>query len=165
MKKVFFLVLLVLTSAAHADGSQKNSIELTDGSRLEGEIVSYSSGVYTIKNSNLGTLKIDESKIRNIRSANATSVSSEKATPSFDPATVQSEVQRLQPVITGNPDIMKLISSLVSNPDFQDILKDPAILNAAKSMDIQALMANEKVVKAINDPTFQEITRQVEEKK
>lgn len=173
MKKIFFLVFFVLTFASLTFATQKSKIDLTDGSTLDGEVISVEEGVYTIKSPSLGALKIEESKIRAIRSADPTaaipavgvSAVSQKDITSLDATTIQNEVGKIQPAIASNPDIMKAIPGLLSNPDFQALLKDPEIVNAAKSMDVKALMANEKFVKIINDPTIQEISQKIKGKK
>jgi hypothetical protein len=165
MKKIFFLIFFVLALVSFVYAANQSRIELTDGSTVEGEIVSFSEGQYTIKSSSLGDLKIEGSKVRSVRNAGQPAGFSQKDIESLDAATVQEEVRKLQPKIMGNPDIMKSVAGLISNPDFRDLLKDPEILNAAKSLDIKTLMANEKFVNVINDPTIKEIIRKVEEKK
>jgi hypothetical protein len=165
MKKYIFLVCFMLMLISLADAGEKKRIELTDGSTVDGEIVSFSDGRYTVMSPSLGTLKIEDSKVRAIHKADETTGVPTNEVASLDPATIQSNIQKMQPVITGNPEIMKAVSGLAARPDFQALLKDPEIMNAAKSMDIKTLMANEKFVKAINDPAVREIGRKVEENK
>jgi len=161
MKKFIFLLLFVLTSVSLAYAAHKVRIELTDGSTLDGEVVSFSDGKYTVNSPSLGTLRIEDSKIRNIHSTDQTTGSSQKDIASLDAATFQGEVQKLQPAMISDPDIMKTISGLISNPDFRALLKDPEIMNAAKSSNVKALMANEKFIKVLNDPAVKEIRQKV----
>ena len=161
MKKFMFLMFFVLMSVSFAYAAHKASIELTDGSTLDGEVVSFSDGKYTVNSPSLGTLQIEDSKIRNIRSTDPTAGSPQKDITSLDAATVQNGIQELQPAMIGNPDIMRTISGLISNPDFRDLLKDPEIMNAAKSSNIKALMANEKFIRVLNDPAVKEIRQKV----
>lgn len=149
MKKMFFLMLVVLMSGSIVYGAQKSRIELTDGSTVEGEIVLFSQGKYTVKSPSLGTFQVEDSKVRNIRMGDSAAASSEKEKASVDAAAVQNEMQKLQSTVAGDPDIMKM----VSDPNFQDLLKDPEIMSAAKSMDIKALMANKKFAKVVHDPS------------
>ena len=164
MKKIFFTVVFIVAVSALAYGAQKSRIELTDGSTVEGEIVSFSKDQYMVKSPSLGTLKIEDAKVRAIHKADAADVPSQKNDTSFEAGKIQSEVQKLEPAITGNPDIMKAIPGLLASPDFQDILNDSEIQKAAKSMDIKALMANEKFVKAANNPAVKEIGQKLKEK-
>ena len=162
MKKSFFLAVFVLLFGSLVSTAYGKSIELTDGSILDGEIVSFAEGKYTIQSPSLGTLHIEDSKVRSIHNvAQPVAVFSKEAVP-LDPAAIQSEMQKLQPAITRNPDIMKTIAGLISNPDFQALLKDPEVMNAAKSLDLKTLMANQKFVNALNDPTVKEIDRKIE---
>ena len=164
MKKIFLLMFFVLASISSAYAAHINRIELTDGSAVEGEIVSVSEGQYTVKSPSLGILKIEESKIRSMHSVDQAAAPSKKDIASLDAATIQSEAQKLQPAITGNPEIMKIIPGLIADPDFQTLFKDPEIVNAAKSLDVKTLLANEKFVKAMNNPTVREITAKVNAK-
>ena len=152
------MVLIFIPSAYAAD---KSRIELTDGSAVEGEIVSFSGGQYTVRSAGLGDLKIEDSKVRNIRKIGETAGSSSAGGIPLDPAAIRNEVQKLQSKITGDPDTMKAVAGLVSKTDFQDLLKDPEIMNAAKSLDIKTLMANEKFVNAVNDPAIKKIGQKV----
>jgi hypothetical protein len=165
MKKIFFLIVFVLSAGSLVYGGQKSKIELTDGSILEGEIVSFSKDHYTVKSSILGTLKIEDSKVRTIHRVDASGMSSKNDMASLDTAAVPSEALKLPPAIAGSLEIMKAIPGLLASPDFQELLKDPEILNAAKSMDFKALMANEKFVKAINSSAIQEIRQKMKEQK
>ncbi len=60
---ISILILLgVLTCNVFA--GEVREVELNDGSVICGEIVSSEGGIYTLKSSTLGTVKIEESKIR-----------------------------------------------------------------------------------------------------
>ena len=161
MKKSIFLVLFVLMSLSLADAAEKSRIELADGSALDGEIVSFSDGKYTVNSSSLGTLQIEDSKVRAIHKGDLITGVPKTEVAASDTVDVQSEMQRLQPVITGNPEIMRTVAGLISDPDFKALLEDPAIMSAAKSLDVKALMANEKFVKAVNSSAVQEIKQKI----
>jgi hypothetical protein len=163
MKKILFLVLFVSMSALLVGTAYGKKIELTDGSALEGEIVSFSEGKYTVQSASLGTLQIEDSKVRSISSTDQAAVDSSGAAVPSDPAAIQSEMQKLQPAIMSDPNIMKTVAGLVSNPDFQALVNDPEVVNAAKSLDLKTLMANQKFVKAINDPAIKEIDQKMKE--
>jgi hypothetical protein len=163
MKKILLLVLFVSMSALFACTAYGKKIELTDGSTLDGEIVSFSEGKYTVQSPSLGTLKIEDSKVRSITSAGQPAVASSEETVPFDPAAIQIEMQKLQPAILGNPNVMKIVVGLISNPDFQALANDPEVVNAAKSLDLKTLMANQKFVKAINDPAIKEVDQKIKE--
>ena len=66
--KTFLLVFLALfASASLVNAAEVREIELTDGSVITGEIVSLSGGVYTIRSAAIGTVQVEESKVRTIR--------------------------------------------------------------------------------------------------
>jgi len=123
-------------------------IELTDGSVITGEIVSFSDGIYTIKSSHLGLLKIEDSKVRSIDSGDSNA--------SFG------DLQGLQNMIMSSPDLMNTIMSLQDDPDFQAALQNPEVMRAVSSGDVNALLSNPLFMKLIENPRVKEIVQEVE---
>ena len=154
-----FILLGILCGSVFA--GELREIELIDGTVIFGEIVSFSDGVYTLKSGSLGTVRINESKIRVIRLKSHGAPAAELTTPSDTSA--GTELQALQKLMMNDKEIMSVILSLLNDPDFQEILKDPAIINAVNSGDIDALISNAKFMKLLKNPRFQEIKRKVVE--
>jgi hypothetical protein len=157
-------ILLILLTAgilawscrAHADVDR---IELNDGSVIQGEIVSYSGGVYTIKSENLGIINIEKSKIRSIRSE--PEGTSEDRTEGAGADAIKDQVKALQEMMAASPDVMKSIEALQNDPDFQSVLTDPELMKAVNSGDISKLLASPKFNKLLDKPAVQEIGRKV----
>jgi hypothetical protein len=135
--------LLIGISSVRA--SEMREIELTDGSLISGEIVSLSKGIYTVRSGTLGTIQIEESKIRTIR------VKGPGRKDSAD------QVKSTQQMMMGDADIISMVKSLQSDPDFQAILQDPEVIGAVEAGDIAALMANPKFMNLLNKQTVQQI--------
>lgn len=152
-----FILLGILYGSVFA--GELREIELIDGSVIFGEIVSFSNGVYTLKSGGLGTVQINESKIRVIRLKSHSAPAGELAAPSDTP--VSTQVQALQKLMMNDKDIMSVILSLLNDPDFQKILEDPAIMNAVNSGNIDALISNPKFMKLLSNPKIQEIQGKV----
>lgn len=144
------VVFCCLLGAVASAGDMRD-IELTDGSVISGEIVSAGAGIYTIKSPSLGTIKVEESKIRAIRSKGLSST----------PADANSQVKSLQDKMMNDGEIMDMIRSLQNDPEFQKVLEDPAIMKAVQSGDIAALMANPQFTKLLNNKTVQDIKEKV----
>jgi hypothetical protein len=151
----FFLLLGVLYGSVFA--GQLREIELDDGSVICGEIISFSNGVYTLKSGSLGTIQINESKIRLIRSKPHAKTEADIAEQ--PKSSISTDVQALQKLMVGDETIMSKILSLQNDPEFQEILQDPAIINAVNSGDIDTLLSNPKFMKLLNNPKLQEIGR------
>src|SRR5208283_269823 len=128
MRNVFIcLTVLLFFMCSQVSAADTMNIELTDGSVVSGEIVSFSNGIYTIKTESLGTLNIKSARIRAI-----TSKSSQPRTEAdhSDSSKINSQVQDLQQQMLSDPALMKLIMSLQDNPEFKQALQDPEIQEA-----------------------------------
>ena len=134
-------------------------IELNDGSVIQGEIVSFNGGVYTIRSATLGTITLEKYKIRNI-SVNP-SGSSKDQSAGQDNTSMQNRAKALQESMAENPDIMKSIDSLQNDPDFQQVLSDQELMKAINSGDISKLMNSPKFMKLIDKQSIQEISKKL----
>jgi hypothetical protein len=150
----FFTISLLISVAA---AGEMREIELTDGSTITGEVESLKSGVYTIKSDSLGTIRIEDAKIRAIRAKS--SVPSGRGI-SGSSGTAES-VKDLQRKMTGDKEIMVLIQSLQNDPDFKKILEDPEIMKAIQDGNFTALAADSRFKKLLNNPTVKEIEKKV----
>jgi hypothetical protein len=145
LKYLILIVLGLSIGLSSALASEMREIELTDGSVISGEIVSLSKGVYTVRSEALGSIQIRESKIRAIRTAGP------RREGTGD------QVNSIEQKMTGDADIMSMVKSLRSDPDFQEILRDPEVIKAVQAGDIAALMANPKFMKLLNKQAVQRI--------
>lgn len=158
IKSLFiFFILIFLSSGVYA--GEFSEIGLIDGSTIYGEILSFNDGSYTVKSSSLGTIKVAESDIREIRVQSANTKNREYASPGN--SSISPEVQALQTYMQNNQEIMAIIFSLQNDPDFQEIMSDPGILNAVNSGDIAALISNPKFMSLLNNHKIQEIQKKL----
>ena len=150
-----FLCLMLF--AAGAGAGELKVIELKDGSVITGEVLSLSGGIYTIKSDSLGMLKLEESKIRVIRSK-----SPEKSGASGGPAAAQgNDTQALQQKMMSDKEVMGMIQSLQDDPEFKKLLEDPEMVRAVQAGDVAALTANPQFMKLLNNPTVKEIEKKL----
>ena len=150
-----FLVLIISIFCGLAYAGTRGEIVLTDGSVVYGEIRSVSGGVYTIESSTMGVMKIDQSKIREIRfGVQSVDRQASENIPKWD---MNSELQAIQKSILGNRDILNIILTLQDDPEFQKILNDPDVMNSVLAGDVQGLMANPRFLKLLNHPKVKEI--------
>lgn len=170
MKKSALCCVLLLGLSTIAYCGQMSKIELNDGSVIEGEVISFDKGIYTVNTPSLGEVKIEVSKIRRIGIENTTPLAAintppEAANASTLPSSdaIKSEMNRISSKITNNPDIMQTMASLLLDPQFQEILKDPEIADAVKSQNIKALMENEKFLSILNNQKLREIQNKLKD--
>lgn len=154
MKNVIIFNILVLLGllSYHQVFADERTIELTDGSKLTGEIISLKDGVYTLKSKTLGTLQLEESKIRAIQSP---------ASPSSLNIAPHAEIQTLKKLMMSKPEIMEKISTLQSQADIQKILSDPNLINLINAGDISALLAQPQFMQLLENPVMKEITQEI----
>jgi hypothetical protein len=153
-RSLFFVAVILLLTARSAPAAEMREIEMSDGSVVSGEVLSLSKGIYTIKSDSLGTITIDESKVRVIRPGSA----SQGAGTSQNSG---SEVRSLQNKMMNDQEIMGMIQSLQNDPEFKKLLEDPDVMKAVSEGDIPALMANPKFTKLLNNPTVRDIQKKV----
>ena len=146
---------LISTGAA----GELSQVELIDGSVICGEIVSSEGGIYTLKTSTLGTVKIEESSIRAIRFEPRAKVKGKGQ--AFKTTGTEAQVHALQQLMMGDPELIRMLLTLLNDPDVQGILQDPSIIEAVNAGDIEGLISNPKFMKLLENPTVQDITGKI----
>lgn len=73
----------------------------------------------------------------------------------------QKQVESLEDRILSQPETMDAVRALQSDPEFQDVLKDPEVTRALESGNTDALLANPKVNNLVNNPAIQDITKKL----
>jgi hypothetical protein len=147
---VVLLILALAATASVVNAAETREIELTDGSVITGEVVSLSGGIFTVRSATLGTLRIEESKVRIIRLQGPAA-----------PSEAGGRVKSLEDKMLGDSEIMDTIRALQNDPDLQKILQDPEIMNAVQTGDIAALMRNPEFMKLLNKQAVQDINKKL----
>jgi hypothetical protein len=150
--------LFLLFSLKTAYAGELRVIELSDGSVVTGEVLSLESGIYTVRSGTLGTIRIEEAKIRAIRTKTAETGAGAASTESSSAA----EINALQTRMMSDQEVMGLIQALGNDPEFQKILEDPAIVKAVNDGDVSVLMADPRFLQLLNNPTVREIQKKVQ---
>jgi len=146
-----------------ACASQTCEIELQDGNKIRGALVSFLDGVYTVHSDSLGNVDIDSKEVIGIRTVNQSS-DGETAQPGLAPGpSVDSgnPPETIKDRMTSDADTMKIINSLQDDPDFLALMKDPRMLEAVKSGDVKTLSANPAFMKILASPRVKEIQDRV----
>ena len=153
--RTFIMSLLLLCCSARALAAPQ-VIELSDGSRIRGEVVSLEGGVYTIVTETLGTITLRSSQIVNIGQQVALPATPPSpASGALTPAS--GALQSIQANIASNPSLMAQILRLQTDPAMQAVLSDPEIMRAVQSFDFEALANNPKIKALMENPTMQQI--------
>lgn len=142
-----FLGWMFLVAAGSAGGGELRQIELTDGSVLTGEVLSYEKGVYSFRTGALGTVAIEDARVRSISTPGA-------AAPT-GPQTGASPSLREQ--MQSDAQIMEMIRALKDDPAFREVLEDPDLLRAVETGDLATLMGDRRFLRLLENPNVMEI--------
>ena len=140
------------------------TIELKDGSRIEGEIQGIEKGVYTILSPSIGTVHVAQSNIvRIVYSDDVSNAgdSSAKKSPPRDEALTR-DIQQVQASLAQDPATVQAIMSLQSDPQIQAVLSDPAIAKAIQEGDYTSLLGNPKIQALESNEHLKQLVRQQE---
>ena len=152
-------LIAVMTLSQWASADPGRVIELTDGSRISGDIVDYSNGTYTIESESLGRLLLDDVQIRSIRSGSPGFGRTDGLDSSLPAPAALSQLEQIRHRIMSNPEVLTQVMSLQQDPDLIAILNDPQIMQAVMSGQIGVLQNHPKINQLQNNPTVRSIMR------
>ena len=128
------------------------TLELKDGSRIQGEIRGFENGMYTVVSPSIGTVQVAQSNL--VRIVYGGGGSSSTGGPT------SSEIQQMQARLAQDPATVSSIMSLQSDPQVMAILKDPEIVRALQDGDYMSLLDNPKIRALENDPQVKQLIEQ-----
>lgn len=151
------LVYIGLAMAQSTTADSLRIVELNDGSRIAGEILSFEAGVYTIQSDTLGRLDIPDESIRAIRSDRSKAApTGESLVPLSSPLS-GAQLRELQSNILSDPNILTVVMSLQNDPQLLSILNDPVIMRAIAAGDLESLQSSPKILELESHPTIQQL--------
>jgi len=160
MKRLLVACLAVALLGFAAGVLASPTIELADGSRIQGEIQDIQDGVYTVLSPSLGVVHVEQSKIvRIVYSGASNQTDSSDRSPASDVETTR-VIQQLQTSLAQDAESMASIMSLQSDPQIQAILADPAIAQAIQDGDYASLLGNPKIQALENNAKLQQLLQQ-----
>jgi hypothetical protein len=137
------------------------TIELKDGSRIEGEIQSIEKGVYTVLSPSIGTVHVAQSNIvRIVYSGDVSNAAGSSGKSSARDDTLTRDIQQLQASLAQDPTAVQSIMDLQSDPQIQAVLSDPAIVKAIQEGDYTSLLANAKIQALESNEKLKQLVRQ-----
>ncbi|KJR41403.1 hypothetical protein MCHI_002698 [Candidatus Magnetoovum chiemensis] len=160
LKKAVLIILLILLIAAHTavSAEELRQFQLKDGTVLNGKIVSAKNGKITISTDSLGNITVNDKDIVNISLKNSAKNNSTAKTNNTN-ANYNNKLDALKNQILTDDNIMNLINDLRKDPQVQDVLNDPEIVNAVNAGDWASLMKNPKFIALLNNQTIQKINK------
>jgi hypothetical protein len=139
------------------------TLELKDGSRIQGEIQSIEKGVYTVLSPSIGTVHVAQSNIvRIVYSDDVSNAAGSSGKSSARDDTVTRDIQQLQASLAQDPTAVQAIMNLQSDPQIQAVLSDPAIMKAIQDGDYTSLLGNPKIQALESNEQLKQLVRQQE---
>ncbi len=136
-----------------------DTVVLTGGSKLQGDVVSMGNGVYTIRTTSMGDVRVSAGSIASIQRGARSTVDS---VGSAAGALGADAIQGLQSSMAQNPGVLGSIMQLQSDPEMQAILSDPGLMRAVQSFDLEALRNHPKIRALMNNARVREIQKDMQ---
>lgn len=150
-----FLLVMYFISIAWASGL--NRFELMDGSVIQGEILSFTQGVYRINSDALGTISLPEEKIRAIKPAQNSDSKAGNSNQPKEPTDGAQKIDRMQGRMLSDPETVRLIEELQNNPSVQSILQDEELMQAISQGNLNRVSEDPKIKALMKDKTVGKI--------
>lgn len=152
--------LLAWVMCSSAVLAADREIELKDGTRIRGEVVSMENGSYTIRSSALGTIKVGADQIKRIGQPQPRSAGSAEGRGSQSDET--GIVESLQSRIVNNSELMREILALQNDPQMRAVLSDPELMKAVQNFDMETLRNDPKIKALMENATVKRIQQDVQ---
>jgi hypothetical protein len=152
------LIFVFIVSTVRANTQSR--FELMDGSVIQGEILSFSRGVYRINSDMLGTISLPEEKIRAIKPIRD---SGQPVKNSNETVTGAQKIDQMQNRMLSDPETLRLIEELQNNPSVQNILQDDELMKAIAQGNLNRVGEDPKIKALMNDKTIEKIIKKTGE--
>jgi hypothetical protein len=156
----FLCALIFIASTVFANSLSR--FELKDGSVIQGEIQSFSKGVYRINSDALGTIFLSEEKIRVIKPAHSSGSQADNSRQTEGSVTGAKKIDQMKDLLLSDPETVRMIGELQSNPSVQQILQDKELMKAIAEGNLNQLGQDPKIKALMNDKTIGKILEQTQ---
>lgn len=148
------ILLMLLLATVSLTSSAASRIELVDGTVINGDLLSMANGRYVIQSATLGRIELPQSKIQSIEPvAGNTANGADK--PDF---------QAIQQKIVASPELMQLVTAMMSDPEIQAAIKDPEFMRLILSGDVDALKNDPRILRLMANPSMQAIIGKMQQR-
>jgi len=136
-------------------------IELSDGSRISGELLDLGDGVAVVRSESLGRVEVRIDQIEVMQRTG-----SQARPSSTTPSDAQREVQKtqlnaLQGALASDVDAMAAIASLRGHPLILEILGDKDLMQKIRRGDYEALTLDSRLEALSHHPAVKELSQSV----
>ena len=148
------ILLSLLLAMVTLAGNAASRIELVDGTVINGDLLSMSNGRYVVQSTTLGRIELPQSSIRAIEPVIGRSGTGGGSV----------DFHAIQQQITASPELMQLVTALMSDPQIQTAMKDPEFMRLILSGDVAALKDDPRMLKLMGNPSIQAIIGKMQQR-
>ena len=123
------------------------TITLKDGSVLKGQVLSLNNGVYKVRTQNIGQIEIEEAKISSISDGTVAQSSQTQQKAQTLPVDISSHLEAMQMNILSDPKNLEQIQALTANESLMRMIQDPNLLKDLMSFDEKTIEGNASIQK------------------
>ena len=153
-RRIGSILLTLLLATVTLTGNAASRIELVDGTVINGDLLSMSNGRYVVQSTTLGRIELPQSSIRAIEPEIGKSGSGGGNV----------DFHAIQQQITASPELMQLVTGLMSDPQIQAAMKDPEFMRLILSGDVAALKDDPRILKLMGNPSIQAIIGKMQQR-
>jgi hypothetical protein len=151
------LLFIFIFFVSTAQAGTLSRFELMDGSVIQGEILSFSKGIYRINSDVLGTISLPEGKIRAIKPTHNSDPQAINSNELGQPNPGAQKINQMQDRMLSDPETLRLIEKLKGNPSVQQILQDEELMEAIARGNLNRVGEDPKIKDLMNDKTVGKI--------
>ncbi|MGE5280301.1 MAG: hypothetical protein ACM3L6_06135 [Deltaproteobacteria bacterium] len=148
-----------VAAGASAGPDEERIVHLKDGTVLRGTLVPDASGVFRIKTSSLGDVRIDPSEIVSVETGAEASAPQEGAAPKKE--SKEERIEALKGDIMNDQSTMATVKELAANDEVVNLMLDKDLQKAILARDFEAMRQNPNFQAFASRPDVQALVQKI----
>ena len=168
-----FMPSFSLAETGYSLNRPEQVIMLNDGTKIIGQLINVSNGIYTIETKHLGEMQvsvddlksISNSKDSDIKDTQTKNAGTENLNKDIqkNPTARQDTLTQIQQKAMSDPKVTSGIQELVNDPEIMKLIQDPKIMEAVTNMDPESLQNSKSAQELMKNPKMKKIMDQIGE--
>lgn len=147
-------------NSASIPKQNSKTITLLDGTKVKGEIIRFENGTYSIHSPTLGDIQIQDTNVVSITTGDTVEPAEKSAAANLSKDFIQAQ----QAAVMRDPALMEDLMKLSQDPQFMELLNDPAFVEAVQNSDVEKLQNHPKTLMLMNNPQIKGMIEKIQQK-